>query len=147
MVRRMLATILGCVLPGLVFSGCQPSVQGLSQRLQGEDPAVRAAAARQAGAEADAAVAPLLVDRLTDSEPEVRFFAILALERIAGTRMGYCYYHTVVQRQAAVDAWRQWLAQRAGQSASRPASGPATGPGRPATDRAAGSRPTEGAQP
>jgi HEAT repeat protein len=93
---------------------------------QDEDPAVRLKAVRRAGELRDAQAAPYLVDRLTDSEPEVRFFAILALERIAGTRLGYAYYAPAGEREQAVQRWRRWLAERRQQ------------------DKAAATQPTEG---
>jgi len=56
---------------------------------------------------------PFLVDRLTDSEAEVRMYAILALERVTGRTFGYKYYERPELRELAVQRWRTWLGQRA----------------------------------
>jgi len=92
--------------------GCTPSGGRLHDQFQHEDPAVRLEAVRTAGATRDAGHVPYLVDRLTDSETDVRFFAILALDRITGKRMGYRYYETPEKRSRAVRRWRNWLADR-----------------------------------
>ena len=48
----------------------------------------RILAIREAGERRDPLAVPLLVDRLEDEDPAVRFYAILALERITGDRRG-----------------------------------------------------------
>lgn len=94
------------------------------ERLQHEDPAVRIKAVLDAGRWKDAKALPYLVDRLTDSEAEVRFLAVLALRRITGVEHGYLYYKSALERAEAVGRWRAWLASRAsGGSASRAAEG------------------------
>jgi hypothetical protein len=99
----------------------------LYERFQSEDPSDRMEAAIEAGRWRDRKSVPYLVDRLTDSEPEVRFAAIHALQRITGTTRGYRYYKSSAERGEAVRRWRQWLAggRATGQPASRPASRPA----------------------
>lgn len=62
---------------------------------------------------------PYLVDRLTDSERAVRMYAILALRRLTGQTLGYCYYDPPAERDVAVARWRRWLAKQPG-AASRP---------------------------
>jgi hypothetical protein len=61
---------------------------------------------------------PRLVDRLEDEDEAVRFYAILGLERLTGTRLGYRYSGSVVQRRAAVERWRAFVAGAAEESAS-----------------------------
>jgi len=39
----------------------------------------------------------------------VRFFAILALERLAGTRLGYDYSAPFEKRVASVERWRSYI--------------------------------------
>ncbi len=94
--------------------GCGPWRSGddLYVALQDEDPAVRIEAGHRAGQVKDQAAVPYLVDRLTDSEKDVRFFAIIALQRITGETMGWRYYEPVAKRAEAVRRWREWLRRR-----------------------------------
>ena len=51
-----------------------------------------------------------IVTLLDDEDPAVRFYAIGALERIAGDRKGYDYFDDdPAARGPAVERWRQWL--------------------------------------
>ncbi|MBI5725608.1 MAG: HEAT repeat domain-containing protein [Planctomycetes bacterium] len=100
-------------LAALWLSGCTgPAGYGkdIYQDFQSESPAVRIHACAAAGSSRDARTVPYLVDRLSDSEPDVRVYATIALEKIAGTRMGYEYYDPPDSRQRAIDRWRNWLA-------------------------------------
>jgi len=98
----------------------------LAERIQSGDPRVRRAAIVEAGEKRDATVAPQLVTRLTDPEGDVRLVAILALERITGTRRGYRYQANELDREAAYQRWVQWLkAGRAQPPSTQPASRPA----------------------
>jgi hypothetical protein len=100
-----------CLLAGLAaLGGCGgPTV---AAGLQSEDPSQRINSAVEAGQSRDANAAPLLVDRLSDSDSDVRFYAILALRKITGTDMGYSFYDPPDQREAAIARWRQWLGQK-----------------------------------
>jgi len=90
--------------------------------LQHEDPSVRLAAIHRAGREKVPEAVPYLVDRLTDSEEEVRFFAIIALKRITGMDHGYRYSDSGARREQSVERWRQWLTRGRRKAAStRPA--------------------------
>lgn len=91
--------------------GCKAQADRLTlyQRLEHEDPSVRVAAIVEAGQNKDRKAVPFLVDRLGDSDSCVRFYAILALEKITGKTMGYRYYEVPQQRAAAEERWRQWL--------------------------------------
>jgi HEAT repeat protein len=102
-------------------TGCSAPTPNLCQRLQDEDPSVRVAAVIEAGKTKDPNAIPFLVDRLGDTETEVRFFAALALEKITGQTRGYRYYESSDRREEAIACWRQWLET---QAASRPASQP-----------------------
>ncbi|MCD6304413.1 MAG: HEAT repeat domain-containing protein [Planctomycetes bacterium] len=120
--------------------------RSIYSRLQDEDPDVRMRAILEAGRTRNRKAAPFLVDRLSDSEAEVRFAAILALQRIAGTKLGYEYYAPEDRRTAAIRRWRQWLKRSA--AAARRSAGPAAtaasprhGPPRVAASRPAASRP------
>lgn len=56
----------------------------------------------------------LLVGRLDDEDDAVRMFAILALEKMTGTRLGYEYHAPFHERARAVASWRRYLIQQAG---------------------------------
>ncbi|MFA6133069.1 MAG: HEAT repeat domain-containing protein [Phycisphaerae bacterium] len=104
--------IMGLLL--VSAAGCQkagPSVS-LCQRLQDSNPDVRVHAIMEAAQTRDERALPYLVDRLDDGRDEVRFFAILALEKITGTDRGYKYYEDPGPRHEAVERWRQWLKER-----------------------------------
>ncbi len=104
---------------------CASPATNLYKRFEDQDPGVRLAAVVDAGNRKDPNAAPYLVDRLGDSETEVRFFAALALEKITGQTMGYRYYEPADRREEAIGRWRVWLKARA---ATQPASQPATEP-------------------
>jgi hypothetical protein len=108
----------GLLLAGASLGGCGPRGESLYSMFQDEDPAVRVRAARQAGEVRDSEAVPYLIDRLTDSAPEVRFFAILALEKITGTRMGYCYHGSSTQREESARRWRDWLIKQREEAAA-----------------------------
>jgi hypothetical protein len=98
--------------------------------LQQVDPQVRVEAIAEASRTRDAGALPYLVDRLSDTEVEVRFAAIEALRLQAGTTLGYLPYGASARQQGPIGRWRQWLAGRTG-VATRPAVAgvPAAGPG------------------
>lgn len=99
-----------CIATSLV--GCGPAGLSLYGRLQHEDPSVRLAAVVQAGQSKDPKAAAYLVDRLTDTEAEVRLFASMALEKTTGQTFGYRHYDPPAVRAEAVAAWRAWLEDR-----------------------------------
>ena len=73
----------------------------------------------QAGERSDRSAVPALVDRLEDEDEAVRFYAILALERLTGTRLGYDYGAPEMERRAGVDRWRRSVVQAsAGETAN-----------------------------
>lgn len=73
------------------------------------DPADRIAAIKQAVDRKDSRALPALVERLEDEDEAVRFYAILALEKMTGTRLGYEYWADSAERAAAVNRWRRRL--------------------------------------
>lgn len=91
--------------------GCGPPRLPYPESLQSERPEERVAAIKQAAERQDRSVVGILVDRLEDDDEAVRFYAILALEKLTGTRMGYDYHGPEGERWRAVKRWRRWLAQ------------------------------------
>ncbi len=57
----------------------------------------------------DTLAVPLLVDRLEDEDEAVRFYAIIALDKITGQRLGYDYAKPAGARAPAVARWRQFV--------------------------------------
>ncbi len=93
-----------------VSGGCRPPRVPYPQSFHSEAPEDRIAAIRRAADTRDAAVLGLMVDRLEDEDEAVRFYAILGLERMTGTRLGYDYADDVAQRRRAVMRWREHVA-------------------------------------
>ncbi|MBX3395644.1 MAG: HEAT repeat domain-containing protein [Phycisphaerae bacterium] len=94
----------------MVFAGCA-SPRHFHANIQSESAGDRILAIRAAGEAKDLAAVPLIVDRLEDEDDGVRFFAILALERITGTRLGYDYAADFEQRTRSVERWREYVRQ------------------------------------
>jgi len=88
----------------------------IADDFRSEDPKVRIAAIRRAGRDKLQSAAPHLVERLTDSEADVRMFAIAALKEITGLTHGYRHFDNEELRFKAVDRWRQWLVERNAES-------------------------------
>ena len=89
--------------------GCRLGVARYPEALTAPDPKLRIRAIRTAGQRRDVQAVPLLVDRLEDEDEAVRFYAIQALQRIAGTALGYLYYKPASHRGRAVDRWRRYV--------------------------------------
>lgn len=110
------------VLVGLILvSGCGPRRLPYPQALDSPRPEERATAIKHAAEIGDRDVIPLIIDRLEDDDEGVRFFAILALERLTGTRLGYDYSAAPGERRRAVERWRQYRGE--GQVGLEPAEG------------------------
>jgi hypothetical protein len=96
--------------------GCAPDDHQLRVRLEDRDPAVKARAIATIAEERRADLAPALVDRLDDEDPAIRLYAILALEKLTGTRRGFDYAASRADRREAVTSWRSWVVKRAAAS-------------------------------
>lgn len=105
-----------CWVVGL--GGCGASASRSELALESPDPSVRAVAIVRAADRRDESVVPLLVDRLEDEDAAVRLYAILALDRLTGTRLGYEYGGSEVERRASVDRWRRYLVNPAERAAT-----------------------------
>lgn len=109
------------VLAGVLFvaGGCRPKPWTFPASINSPRPEERAAAVRQAvdwsyASDAERrAVLEMLVGRLEDEDPAVRFFAIIALEKMTGTRLGYVYHAPLDERLRAVQSWRRYMAKLA----------------------------------
>jgi len=115
----VLAVVVVVVVVGVgPLVGCQlgRAKQGVS--LCSPDPNDRAKAVIIVGRSGDVSAVPLLVDRLEDEDEAVRFYAIQALVKIAGTDRGYRYYEPFWQRARAVRRWRSFLETRGDRAAS-----------------------------
>jgi hypothetical protein len=75
---------------------------------ESDNPAAQLYAIRQAGERRDAGAVPRLVTALTSDDPAVRMFAIEALDRITGERLGYNPRASLQERDAAVARWVQY---------------------------------------
>ena len=94
------------IMPLLGFAACSPAQPPYPKGLESEDPGVRIQTIRTAGDRKDRSVMPMLVRRLEDEDEAVRMFAIIALEKITGTRLGYNYADPEPPRARAVKRWR-----------------------------------------
>ena len=101
-VRSSIFLLLAAML--LAF-GCAPLAS--TGDFNSPDPASKLYAIRAAGESRDAKNIPALVEQLDSDDPAVRVFAINALERITGERLGYNPYSDDVARRVAIDAWAQ----------------------------------------
>jgi HEAT repeat protein len=77
--------------------------------IQSADAGQRILAIKAAGDRRDLSAVPLLIDRLDDEDEGVRFYAILALERITGDRLGYDYRAGPERQARAVERWRRYV--------------------------------------
>lgn len=98
---------------------CGPPRAHYPESLNSQRPDERVCAVCHAGQIKDRAAIGLLIDRLDDEDEAVRFFAIIALERMTGTRLGYFYHDPESQRRQAVQRWREYLASGAATQPAR----------------------------
>jgi len=105
----------------LAVVGCVGARDSAVRQLESPDPSDRILAIIElternddritgGGPEGRGSIVPLLVDRLEDEDEGVRFFAIVALEKLTGTRMGYRYGDPDHLRREAVQRWRMSVA-------------------------------------
>jgi len=99
-----LATAL--IVASVVVVGC---VRPYRAAISSEDSNERILAIKDAGQAKDVQAVPLLVDRLEDEDDAVRFFAIIALEKITGRRLGYDYAQPSRERAPSIVRWREYV--------------------------------------
>lgn len=102
------SVIGGFAIALIALAGCA-SVGPYRARISSEEPAERILGIREAAQSRDWGAVPLIVDRLEDEDEAVRFYAILALERITGERFGYDYAQPSFERAASVSRWRSYI--------------------------------------
>ena len=109
--KLLIAGILVSVMVSCVQS--IPKVSNINKGLLSEDPAVRIAAIKMAGDQKDKKALGLLIERLNDTESDVRLFASYAIRKIVGKKIydeiGWKPYLPADQREKAVQRWRKWL--------------------------------------
>jgi hypothetical protein len=99
----------------LILTGWLSFAGGCSFRepsMQSSDPALKVPAIKAAAQSNDLSAGKQLVAELDNDDPAIRFYAISALERLTGQRLGYEYYQEREHRQAAIKRWEEWLAAR-----------------------------------
>lgn len=110
-------------MPAALFaSALLPACGGFGSyraRISSDDMNERILGVRQAGEQKDWSAVPLIVDRLEDEDEGVRFYAILALERITGERFGYDYSKPGSERAESVQRWRQFVRRGEHMTAAR----------------------------
>lgn len=101
--------------PALLLVVCMMSAASLHcvapppSRIQSADVNQRILAIYAAAESGDKQSVPLLVDRLEDEDEAVRFYAILALDKMTGRRLGYDYASPPSERAKAVERWRRFV--------------------------------------
>jgi hypothetical protein len=114
--KKVVAFILMVIGVTVVVAGCvasTPTAGTIYQRLQSEDPAVRSEAIVEAGKTKNAKTVPLLIDRLSDTQPDIRMFAGVALRKITGKDFGWQSWDSRTDRDQAIRRWRQWAKKTA----------------------------------
>lgn len=107
MARRAQAVLPALLAAGLLLCapGCfEPMSKG---SFDSDNPATLLYATRRAGEQRDRSAVPRLIDLLDHDDPAIRLMSINALERITGERKAYDYKASIIERQPAIDRWRQ----------------------------------------
>jgi hypothetical protein len=105
--------VLWIVLLAAAALATAPGCLRTRPSLTDPDPANKIPAMREAADRRDYSAAPQLVRDLDDDDPAVRFYAIRALQSLAGESFGYRYYDERAERKPSVRRWQQWLAAHA----------------------------------
>lgn len=86
-----------------VAVGCTPPAS--EGGFDSPDPAAKLYAIRAAGEAQDQDAIPHLIEQLDCDDAAVRMYAIVALEKITGQRLGYDPYAPAHKRREAVNRW------------------------------------------
>ncbi|MBI4579259.1 MAG: hypothetical protein HY718_06125, partial [Planctomycetes bacterium] len=126
------------------LGGCRPPPLAFPASINSEYPEERVRAVRTAvdypyaSAEERRGVMEMLVGRLDDDDDAVRMFAIVALEKMTGTRLGYRYHAPLGERLRAVQTWRRYLAEEAGRANAAGTTSARDEPASPSAELSAG---------
>lgn len=110
---RRPASLLSAVLAFAAPPGCGTTVGG---SFEDPTPQARIEAIERACASGDPAALPRIVENLASDDAAVRLAAIGALRRMTGEELGYRFDAPEIERRAAIDRWKGWLARRAADS-------------------------------
>jgi hypothetical protein len=94
-------------------NGAGPQGRDYYPWFESDDPAERIAAITAAARANDRAAMPQVVTCLTDSEADVRLFAIHALRKMTKEDLGYRHYAPDPDRQQAARRWKDYLRDQA----------------------------------
>lgn len=94
----------------LLLAGCGSGFGPKS--VDSDDPSAKIPAIKQAADDKDMSHVAQMVKDLDSDDPAVRFYSIVALEKLTGDNFGYVYYQDEAERAPAVKRWNQWLASR-----------------------------------
>ena len=107
-------------IPSLARGLCVATLAGCGSFVGGsfDDPApqARIEAIERASAADDRGALPRIVENLSSDDAAVRMAAIGALRRMTGETLGYRFEDPEVERRAAIDRWKKWLADRPAKS-------------------------------
>jgi HEAT repeat protein len=103
-IARLTWAVAGLAL--VLLSGC---ASPLRPNFNSPEAAERILAIERAARAGDQSALPLIVDRLEDEDDGVQFFAMLALEHLAGDRKGLATGQTSAARAAAIGRWRAYV--------------------------------------
>lgn len=98
--------VLAVICPCLV--GCAKRRVSVASDFQSADPAIRAAAAWQAGERRVGDATRELIERLEDEDPVVRMAAHESLRKLSGEDFGYRSWAPPAEQERAVARWRAW---------------------------------------
>ena len=102
--QRQLTMVAAIITLALIaLPGCTPPVS--EGGFDAADPGSKLYAIRRADSPDDADKIPDLIAQLNSDDPAVRMYAIVALERVTGTRLDYDPYAPAHKRDAAVRQW------------------------------------------
>ncbi len=94
------------------LGGCVATGGSIRERMTNEDPAIRIRAIGDVAKAGDSSLLPDVVERLDDGDSAVRMYAIVALEKMTGTRLGYSYADPPSKRTRAISAWRDYVSSK-----------------------------------
>ncbi len=96
-----------------VLGACLAGCARAPVALDSPEPAARAGAIALAVRQRDLSAVPGLVELLSSDDSASRLLAILALERLTGSTLGYDATAPEPDRAEAVERWRTWSPERA----------------------------------